>query len=500
MRPARLHLTKNGVDVSRNINKSTQEINSIINASPEVFRNCVIMSLNNTLPFMMQSKVEKRKFIEGILRLDMFSDMLLDARKEISELSKDFDIKRTIVNEKTSALRNYTEQQQRQRADQQAQVRQLKQRIDSNIARIQTINESLTQCDAQNIDVEQLRQNIALLRGQQDSCIADIQTHVRMQASLQERIKTITRDIDRIKRQPAVCPTCRRPYEDHNQQQIVDELQQLTNDRDTVYLEIADVDKRLKKYEALSANCKRAVSKLTEQIDSWHRQQSQRDTAAAQISQLDEYNAQLLRDIVAIDNKSDQYDQLIDQAKTELEASKTEVEKIHVSLEVLELARFVVSEEGVKSYIIKKMLKLFNSRLKYYLHKLNANCSCEFNEYFEETIIDQQGNEVSYANFSGGEGKRIDLAMLFTFQDIRRLQADSSINVCIYDELFDSSLDNVGVMAVIDILRERNAKYGEAIYIITHRNDSVKLLEDVGIIHLEKKNNITSISQYETAI
>jgi hypothetical protein len=61
----------------------------------------------------------------------------------------------------------------------------------------------------------------------------------------------------------------------------------------------------------------------------------------------------------------------------------------------------------------------------------DANCICRFNEYFEETILNEKGEICSYFNFSGGERKRIDLAMLFTFIDIRRLQSNVSVNICL---------------------------------------------------------------------
>ena len=122
----------------------------------------------------------------------------------------------------------------------------------------------------------------------------------------------------------------------------------------------------------------------------------------------------------------------------------------------MDIVKFVLSEEGVKSYIVKKILQLFNSRLSYYLKRMDANCICIFNEYFEEEIFDEKGQECSYFNFSGAERKNLDLACLFTFMDIRRLQGDVTYNISVYDELLDSSLDEKGVNMVIDILRERN--------------------------------------------
>ena len=157
----------------------------------------------------------------------------------------------------------------------------------------------------------------------------------------------------------------------------------------------------------------------------------------------------------------------------------------------LDIIKFVVSEEGVKSYIVKKILQLFNAKLSYYLKKMDSNCICVFNEYFEEEIIDERGKPCSYFNFSGAERKNIDLACLFTFMDIRRLQGDVAFNLSMYDELFDSSLDERGVELVIDILNERIDNYKECVIVISHRKESTKLATGE-VIFLEKQNGVTT--------
>jgi ABC-type Mn2+/Zn2+ transport system ATPase subunit len=138
------------------------------------------------------------------------------------------------------------------------------------------------------------------------------------------------------------------------------------------------------------------------------------------------------------------------------------------------------------------MLQLLNSKLNFYLQKLEAPCRCYFNEFFEEIIVNERGEECSYFNFSGGESKRIDLAVLFMFQDIRRLQSDVKINISMYDELFDSALDERGAESVLNLLKERVQTNKESIYIISHNKDAVRSGIN-NIIQLQKQNGITTI-------
>ena len=122
---------------------------------------------------------------------------------------------------------------------------------------------------------------------------------------------------------------------------------------------------------------------------------------------------------------------------------------------------------------------------------MDANCVCRFNEYFEEEIVNEKNEECSYFNFSGAERKNIDLAILFTFIDMRRLQGDVAYNLLMFDELLDSSLDEKGVELVLNIIKERVDKHKESIYVISHRKESVKAASGEVII-LEKKNSITT--------
>ena len=68
-------------------------IKNLLGASEELFNNAVIMTANNTLPFMAQKKIDKRKFLEGVFNLNVFNDMLLKTRSDYNEIKKENDIK-----------------------------------------------------------------------------------------------------------------------------------------------------------------------------------------------------------------------------------------------------------------------------------------------------------------------------------------------------------------------------------------------------------------------
>jgi exonuclease SbcC len=195
--------------------------------------------------------------------------------------------------------------------------------------------------------------------------------------------------------------------------------------------------------------------------------------------QINETSDQKNTFIELLDNNTKEYNILVEEQKNN--------QKLFT---IYESAKFIVSEEGVKSYIIKKLLSLLNNRIDYYLKKLDSNSTCCFDEFFDETIKNDKGIVCSYFNFSGAEMKTIDLACLFAFMDLRRLQGDVSINVSMYDELFDSSFDEKGIEHITEILLERVMVNQEAIFIISHRKESLKAITGE-LVYLEKSNGIT---------
>jgi DNA repair exonuclease SbcCD ATPase subunit len=237
------------------------------------------------------------------------------------------------------------------------------------------------------------------------------------------------------------------------------------------------------------------ISKLEMQLTEIKMRNKENENVQNKIEQIKKW-IKLLRDNhLEVSSSKSTIDADLAVLETRLLDITAAVNALKEKLEIIESAKFVVSEEGVKSILVKKILQILNGKLAYYLKKMEANCIITFNEYFEETIVNEKGKSCAYHNFSGAERKSIDLACLFAFMDIRRLQGDISINVSMYDELLDSSLDEKGVDLVLDILKERVDKFKEAVYIISHRRESVKHVTGT-VIYIEKRNGISTRVAY----
>jgi len=91
--PSKCFIFINGEDKTRDsISNTNNFIFDKFDCTSEIFQNCVIMTLNNTIPFMAKKKQEKRKFIEDIFDLSIFGSMLTEAKNELNEKKKTFDV------------------------------------------------------------------------------------------------------------------------------------------------------------------------------------------------------------------------------------------------------------------------------------------------------------------------------------------------------------------------------------------------------------------------
>ena len=490
--PNKLHVIVNGVDTTKSTAlKSTEDICNIIGATPDVFKNAVIMTVNGTIPFMAQKKVEKRKFCEGLFNLGVFQDMLLEERKRYNETKTNIEIETVKYEEVKNTLAVYMDQKKKRDEYRNSRITKLLERKENNLIELKKLKESIQ--DVNVNDIEMFNSNIELLTNNAEKLQNNIQTHIKLIATNEEQIKNIKQKINTLNELGDVCDKCERPVTEHDKKEVDKKLGNYITKIKELKIE---TDKNIENQKELENNkikCIKAITKQNNNINNLNTIIETNKNNTAKIDQLNIWNKQINVDIEILEEDKNEFDTLLNDNNTRLIALKNIITELNKRLIILDSIKHIVSEEGVKSYIIKKLLKILNGKLTYYLNKLDAPCRFKFNEYFDEQIINEKGQECSYNNFSSGERKRIDLAILFTFMDIRRLQGNTSINIAFYDEILDTSLDDKGIESFLEIVNERIDKYNEACYIISHK--TVAINSNVNdVIFLEKRNGFTTIN------
>ena len=492
--PSKCFLYEDGIDITRDSMVNTTEyVQNILKLSPEVFQNCIAMTLNNTVPFMAKKKVEKRKFIESIFNLEVFSNMNSNLKQEMQETKKDFDIKNAKFDEIKKHYNNLIEQSSNKEKEKKKRKETLHDRKESTVNDLEQTKKLIG--NIQHLDITEVQNKIKYASDKQEELLARINKTGKEITSIETKRDYVKTSLTKIGTDKDICPVCLKPVTELDKDHIVEKKKILKGEIKEYNDNITELESKLSLYEESKVKLDRALSKLKEIVNRQKLQEQQKVHLIQKEKDLLIYIDTIDKDIEDLEKTNNDLTSAIDVLKEKVDNVELQIKKDKHNLNILDLVKFVLGEDGVRSYIVKKILTLFNNKLSGYLRKLNSNAFIKFDEYFEETIVNNKGVEMSYFNFSGAEKKVIDLAIMFTFIEMLRLQSNISYNVQFYDELLDTSLDEAGVEMVVNLLTELVQTKNYGIYVISHRKECSKLSTG-DVIFLEKQEGITKRIQY----
>lgn len=136
--------------------------------------------------------------------------------------------------------------------------------------------------------------------------------------------------------------------------------------------------------------------------------------------------------------------------------------------EVLAASVQLFKDNGVKGQILKTYIPFINKQMNHYLDALSFNVRFSLNENFEEKILSKGRDDFTYHSFSMGQRQRVDLAMMFTWRDIAARKNSLRTNLLFFDEVLDSSMDDLGVNDLFAIL-EADTKTN--LIVISHKGE-----------------------------
>jgi chromosome segregation ATPase len=158
----------------------------------------------------------------------------------------------------------------------------------------------------------------------------------------------------------------------------------------------------------------------------------------------------------------------------------------------LSLAGTLLKDSGIKSRIIKNYIPIINDTINKYLTQMNFFVNFNLDEEFNETIKSRHRDIFTYASFSEGEKKKIDLALLFAWRAIASTKNSITTNLLILDEILDGSLDDQATDAFLDIMA--STKTGTNTFVISHKPKEVLQDKFDRCIQFVKRGNFSRIS------
>lgn len=434
----------------------------------------VIIGKNNFTPFMQMDTPERRKYIETLLDLDVYAQMAAMHKENvkaniaaIAEIKNKIELQEHKIELSIAHVNAIAETKHDVIGEKKKIITETKQHLVNAKTDIETLQE-------RRIGLENGLPDEGDLRKKRDAVKSNV-------AVADTTLKTITEAIDFYKHNDT-CPTCRQAIsEDFRCEEIKakeSKLKQVEDAKENLHDRIQNLDRQL---EGLSQTLN-VLRELDENI------RARKKDVSQYMQTMDSAKKDISREM----SKSQDQTPIVDIQAMRYQFDCLGVEYDHLLIEKqkLDYATDLLKDSGFKARDIKKYVPMINTIVNKYLHELDFFVKFELNEEFEETIKSRHRDDFTYYSFSQGEQARIDISLIFTWRQISKMKKNSSCNLLLLDEVFDGSLDGMGVEDFLRIVDSFD-KDSNTIF-ISHQTD--KLLGSFEkVIHAKKVKNFSQL-------
>lgn len=490
VKPSKVTLTQGDLDITRDsIDNTNKFIQDLIGSNPIISKSCDILSLSDNTPFMAKKPDEKRKFIEDIFSLEIYGKMLKDLKELIKENKGEVSIKSTRLEEINNSMKMLVDQKQAFEKQVQEKEEILLKRKEAFEQKIKDIQSEIDEIVVE--DVSSIKENINKLNEALATLFQNISNEndklIKLKVSLKQCDTQISAfDIGGI----VECDKCKQNIPHSHIETLEKQKAEWIEKRNEYRPLIEDAVKSISVMEDRKQKILKAVMDLNGKEAQSVRNSDKITSLTKLISEVRDSLERVEDDFKDGLGSVQVFEDNITLSKKRFDTESEEFGELKKKAEDYDTCKFILGEEGIKSFAVKKLLGMLNAGIQKYITDLGMNMKCKFDEYFEEQITNHKGKEISYWNFSGGERRTVDLACAWAFKDMKRKISGISSNVEFCDEIFDSAFDERGLDLLIEVLKTRIDKYNMSIYAISHRKETLKHI-DGEIVMLEKENGIT---------
>lgn len=152
--------------------------------------------------------------------------------------------------------------------------------------------------------------------------------------------------------------------------------------------------------------------------------------------------------------------------------------------------------EGIRSLVLGHLAPALNERATHYLEAMgNYGLHLSFDQHLALHLkLVEDGREVEYAECSGGQRKRLNIATSLAFRDVIRQAANCDLNLFMVDEAGDT-LDAPGIRGLAECLMAMSED--DSVWVITHHPLLQALFDQRGarrmvVNHRNRRSELTT--------
>lgn len=487
VKPSTVTLLRGEEDITKDSIANTDKfICDLIGSNPVICRSCDILSLSDNVPFMAKKPEDKRKFINDIFSLEVFGKMSNELKTLIRDNKGEMNISTARLEELNHTLETLNSQQ----ADYEKKVKErevileqkrkeIQEKIDQTAESI--VKTSIT--DVSTIQKDKEKWDDAWRKldgkiGKVNDEISSKETLRKLKVGKINKFSSVEEGIE--------CDECFQNIPHTHVEHLEKMKDQYQSELDDIVTEIEELKVQKAEFHFKKSKVQDKVAEFQKQINEAKVTKQKLEGLGSLLKQYKESLSNLKLDELPISAFAENI------IKTE-ERHDTERDNfllLKQKSEDYDVCKFVLGEEGVRSFVVKRLLSMMNASIQQYINDLGMTIRCKFDEYFDEQLSNDKGKEISYWNLSGGERRTVDLACAWAFKDLKRKISEVSSNVEFFDEYLDSTLDSTGIDKLIEQIKHRIDRYDLSVYVISHRTETAKHVTG-SVIELAKEGGIT---------
>lgn len=395
-----------------------------------VFKNTLILSINDFKSLVDLNPADKRNIIDKIFGFTEYNLMLKFIKEDIKMLDSTMSSNEGSLKTATSSIERYEQQLEELKSNEvsQEEIDELTEKI-NEAKKLKAINE-------ENIKkLDDVRKKLDKQSVEKNMDIRDLKRKIE---DNKKKIKLI----DSKK-----CPTCGSSLD-------TDEFHK---ERERLVLENESCETSIKELTSIIND----ISNKTRAVD------SKRNVFVDAINKsgLTDLVSDLKYKVSLRKNNSQPLLNLKESLDKQINQLNEEKEALEKRKMVYDCVMQILGDGGIKEYIANKYIPTINQIISEMMEFMGINYNVVFDKTFKATIT-SNGYNVTYNSLSTGEKKRIDFATVVSFIKLLKLQL-GDMNLLFLDEML-ASIDINGVSDMMTILKDLSVELNMNIYLIHH--------------------------------
>lgn len=519
----------------------------------ETFVNVVVFTDNNAGSFLECDASNKREIVENLLSLDKykgFAERAKNLKKEkkdsIKLLQIDYENIRKQLEQSRSRIKaakeqesGWLEQRKKELASLLAKIKSLKEELELTSegteaskyqeaqVRIEELNSEIPQTEAKQIKIQEVldlaQEKSSGIKQKQNECRISIDTVSNSIKTLSSKIEDNQKEIGRLeKNEGATCKFCLGKVSKENYkkytEQLLENIKSLEADIKSEAAKKDDLSEKMKGLGDTLSKISEGISSAKENLSKASKELSEKRKELAELNKIEKpqgkdiKNQLITQQMEGLNEQASSkkkelegdtpFKKIIDDLAEEIEARELEFESKNKELDELEKQlpyyefwSVAFGDSGIRKFIIDGIIPALNSRVAYWLQFLiDGKISLEFNNELEEKIErnPSDGDPFVYYAMSGGERRRLNLAVSQAFAYVMMLSSGMCPSLVFLDEV-TTNIDQIGVVGVYNMILEL-AK-DRQVFITTHDQNLLEMLDGCELISLEKRKGFTHLKK-----